>query len=319
MTFPSVKKTVLIGLESSTAWGTAVTADRDIGLVQDISENLSRELIETSGLGAIETQGVYTGNMDNSASVTLQYQHGRLFQYILGTVAHTNSGADWKHTFTVQDRAPSFTMETGEEGGTTDAVLIHGGNLIENAELSIGMNEVVTLKADMKNKVCTSTQTGLSAASVSTLTTFPANITTVSFDGVAATEVQNWSMKFEKKVEKSWGLQSITPQQGHAVELRFAFNGSLGFTDDTYQNLFLGGTIVSSSADPTRFYITMAGDNGTAYGSGQRNFTLTFTGCHMDKLDKAASVGGLVFIEVSGRGTFESLTTVDNLTDTGTW
>lgn len=81
----------------------------------------------------------------------------------------------------------------------------------------------------------------------------------------------------------------------------------------------MGGSLIASSADPTSFVVNLTADNGTAYGSGQRKLSLTLTACHMNSFNKTASVGGLIFVEIAGKGVFNEMYQIDNLNATSAY
>lgn len=314
MTYPGVVKTVLVGKEST--WGTAVTADKDIGIVTDISDNFSREVIESMGLGAIDVQHVTSGIVDVKSSVTVEFQHGRLLEYIFGSVAHAETTSDWKHTFTISNTPPSFTMESGNNL-STDTVLTGAGFLVETAEFSIALNEVLKLKVDVAGKTTASSDSA-SAAAIDTLIVYPHALCSVEINDVAATEVQNFSVKIVKKVERSGGLSSNLYQQGHSVELRIEWNGTLGFAAKTLQELWLGGSAPSGTSDPTVYDVTLIADNGTALGSGQRKLFLDIENNIGVTFDEVASVGNLTYFDIAGKGTLKECYNVDDISS-GTW
>ncbi len=315
MTYSSPQKTFLIGKES--AWGTAVTADKDVGLVQEVSDNLSREVIETMALGAIDTQKITSGMVDVGCSVTVEFQHGRLLEYVFGTVAHQLTSSDTKHTFTVNANPPSASIESSENSAS-DTVLTHEGMLVENAELSIALNETLKLKVDFKGQSTTST-TSAAAALIDNLAIFPHALVTITIDGTPATEVQNFSIKFVKKVERSGGLSSNLYQQGHGTELRFEYSGQLGFASEVYDKLFLGGsggaTTPSATADPAGFPLIFDADNGVTLGQGQRQVKVTLGNCINRSHDKVASIGNLIFVDIAGHGTLTEAFSVDDIVE----
>lgn len=312
MTYPGVSKTILIGTESS--WGTGGTADKDVGLVQDVSDNLSRDVKESLGIGAIDTQKVTSGIVDIGASITVEFQHGRLLEYIIGSVGHQETTSDWKHTFTVSSTPPSFIMESANNL-TTDTVLTGTGFLVESGELSIALNDTVKLKVDVKGKTTTSS-TSAAVAVLSTLIVYPHALVDIKINNASATEVQNFSIKAVKKVERSGGMKSNLFQQGHGTELRFEFSGTLGFQDETFQELFLGGSTPSATSDPTVYDILFNATNGTTLGSGRREIYWELENCIMDKFDEVASIGNLIFVDISGKGTLKSCFSVDDISDT---
>lgn len=317
MTANSARKTVIIAKEST--WGSAVTpTNKDVGLVQDINDNITREVIESMGLGSVQTQAVNTGMVDAGGSFTGEFQHSRVFEYILGTVTHTNSSSDYRHNFAVQDEAPSFTLMSGENN-TADSGLIFTGCLVENAELSLALNEVLKLKVDYRGKDVTSTST-VPEPIIDSLPLFPHPLCDVQFDSVSADEIQNITFKFKKKVEKPGGAGSNVPQQGHATELKFEVSGQLGFSNSNFDKLFISGTTtgttISTNSNPETTSIALIADNGVAYGSGQRHFEITLSNCQFSNWDKAASVGGLVFVDFTAMGTFSSCYGIDDITAT---
>jgi len=309
MTYPSATKTVLIGKE--TTWGTAVTADKDVGLVEEITDNFAREVIETLGLGAIDVQRIDGGIFDPGHSVIVQFQHGRLLEYVFGTVAHAQTSSDWKHTFTISTTPPSLTMESGNNL-TTDTVLTTAGLLVETAEVSVNLNEVVKLRVDLKGKTTTSSATA-AAAVIDNLPVFPHHMVTVSLNGGAIDEVQSFTMTITKTLERSGGMGTTLYQQGHATDIKFEWSGTFGFQDKTLQELYLGGT-TPATGNPTAFDVKFEADNGTALGSGQRNLTIELENNICTTFDETATLGSLTFFDMAGKGTLKEAFSVDDIT-----
>lgn len=311
MTYPSSNKVVLIGKEST--WGVSVTADKDVGVIQDITDDITREISEVMGLGSIETQQINSSNVEVNGSLTTKVNNGRLFEYIVGTVAHAETSGDWVHTFTINDNPPSFTLHSGLDS-TTDTVLTHAGCLVENAELTITQTEELSLKVDFKSKTTASTAAS-SADQTSSLITFPKALVTITINAIAEAEIQEFTITFAKRVERSFGIGSNLPQQGHGTELKMQFAGKLGFSSKTFQELFLGGTAPTDTGNPTVFTIDLDADNGTALGSGQRRVHLILGNCIMNKFTETATIGELVFVDFAGSGTFTSMTSTDNISN----
>ncbi len=315
MTYPGATKTVLIGKE--TTWGTPVTADKDIGLVQEVTDNLSREIIESMGLGAIDTQKITSGMVDVGSSVTVDFQHGRLLEYVFGTVAHdATSTPDIKHTFTISNTPPSLTLESGNNL-TTDTVLTHAGLIVESAEISTELDSTLKLKCDFKGKTTTSSDSA-SAAVLSSLSVFPHSLITVQINDVTATEVQSFSIKINKVIERSGGTGSNLYQQGHATELKIEWSGTLGFTAKTLQELWLGGTTPSATSDPTAYDVSLDATNGVAAASGLRQLFIDLENGIGTTFDEVATIGSLTFFDVAGAATLKECYSYDNIVE-GSW
>lgn len=310
MTYPGSAKTILIGKEAT--WGTAVTADKDVGVMSDDAGDLPREITEVLGLGKIEVLQVNTGNVSAAGTLTAKFQHGRLLEYAIGSVAHVETTSDWKHTFTAA-AAPSFTLESSEDG-TTDTARTFAGCLVETCEITVTNTQEVTLKVDWKGKTVAST--AVAAAQITdTLITFPKSLVTISLNAVAALEIQEFTITIEKKVVLSHGVGSNLPQQGHATSMKFKFAGKLGFQDKSWQEIGYGGTAPPDSANPTGIEVILDADNGVALGSGQRQLKITLENCQFSKTNVAATIEELVFIELAGSGTLKEAFSVDDISN----
>ncbi len=319
MAYPAQSKLVLIGAE--TAWGTETSVSNDPGMIiSDVSDNLSREVIESLGISNIETQKVTTGLLDVGLTMTGDYQHGRMFRYIIGTASASPTSNDDTHDFFISDNPESLTIESANNL-TTDESLVHTGMLVETAELSIALNENLKLSTTLKGKT-TKSKPSASAAITSTLAVFPHALCSVKINSVAATEIQNASITVTKVVQRSGGISSNLFQQGHGTEMKFGFSATLGFQSNIYNNLFLAGTTStptstvspSSTADPTSSTFELSATNGVTLGSGLRKIELILTSCQFSTFDKITTVGSLTFIDIAGVGTFSSLSTVDDIT-----
>lgn len=311
MTYPSPTKTLLISKEDT--WGTPVSATQNIGIITDTTASITQEIQESKSMGAITTQKVTGGMWGFPYSFTAEFQHGRILEYIFGSVSDGTTSSDEKHTFTISTTPPSATIEDGNNL-TTDTVLTYEGMLVEAAEFTVGLNEVLNMKVDWKGENVRSS-TSSAAASVPTLIVFPQALCHVSINGTEATEVQTFSIKITKKVELSGGIGSKLPQQGHATDIAFEFTGTLGFQDITFQELVLGGTSASAQADPTGRDVLLNCHNGVTLGNGRREFKLELENCLFTTFDEAASVGELTFIDLAGTGTLKECFTVDDIAD----
>ncbi|MCX8190561.1 MAG: hypothetical protein N3F05_05050, partial [Candidatus Diapherotrites archaeon] len=116
MTYLSKHAYVLIGKES--AYGTPVSCTKDVGKVQNITSDFNNNYRKIRGISSSDVQEFITGIFEASGSLEVKYQHGRLLEYIFGSVSHTQTTNDWKHTFTLTEALPSFTLEYGFDSAT---------------------------------------------------------------------------------------------------------------------------------------------------------------------------------------------------------
>jgi hypothetical protein len=135
---------------------------------------------------------------------------------------------------------------------------------------------------------------------------------------IEASEVQEASISITKAIERAGGMSSNIYQQGHATKCEFEFSCKLGYSDKTYQELFLGGTSPSATSDPTVWEFKINAHNGVTLGSGRRELSITLANCIAKSFTKPAGVGGLIFLEISGNGTLDECFSVDNIAS-GSW
>jgi len=307
MSNPSTLGYLLIGKE--TTWGTPVTADKDCGLlITSVTPGFEREIVSTQGLSSIEVQKITSGTVGSKLSLTGSLQHARLFDYILGEASHALTGSDTKHTFTIDNAPVSMTGETGINA-STDIVSKLDGLLCESAEVNVGLNKDLTISSNWLGAGLTNSASASSSV-ISTLPVFPQALCNVEVNGVAATEVQSATISINKVINRVAGTGSVDYQQGHATSIKFSFSATLGFSDKTYHDLLMGGT--TPDGTPTAFDFEILCDNGVTLGSGRREFVLGLQNC-MGSWDQAMEVEGIIFVEISGEGTFKECYSVDNI------
>jgi len=311
MTFPGQSKHFLIGKE--TTFGTGVSATRDIGIVTEISDDWAREIRKSPSLSSREVQSITGGMFDSNCSVTVEFQHGRLLEFVFGSVAHVETTGDWKHTFTIANGPPSMSAESADSL-VSDVVKTYAGLKAASAELNVAINEVLTLSVDFEGQsVVSSTSAGTSV--ISSLPVFEHSFCNVTIDGTAASEVQNFTVSIPLSLAKSGGIGSAQYQQIHSTGIDFEFTGTLGFTSEAYQEIMLGGSGGSTSIvnSPTGHTVILDCHNGVTLGSGRREFYLELGSCVWSGFTESASVNELVFVDVSGTGTLTSCFSVDNI------
>ena len=308
MTYGATDSRYLIGKETSYADGG--TPSKDIGLVTSVSDNNTREIIRISkGIGQRGLAAVFGGTIDSGDTVTFQFQHGRILEYVFGKVEHEQEATsdDWKHVFSLTTDNPTFASESSESG-TADSGTLKKGNAIDSFSLNIELNgvltgEFTTLAAEPEN-VTTAT-----SKVISSLPTFHHQNVKVKLDDVDIPEVQNFSINFEGVVQRAYGIGGPSAKQGGTLEANFTFNGTVGLSNNDYNTLFQGDT---------KCTIELVGDNGVAIGSGKRAINLKLKDCVLSQKNKVVSVGELIFVDIEGEGVLEKCETVDNIAS-GDW
>ncbi len=311
---PGSLHTILISKE--TTWGTAVDPSKDVGIVTDWNDGTKRIVIPISGAGAIEVQKIVTASVSTAGSMTVQLQHGRLFEFLVGNVGHSTSGSDTRHTFSIIDTAPSFTMDSGEQAtsqpSSAASEIRYEGCLAIAGELTFVLDDVLKLKMDWAGELPTSAA-AVETPVIDNLIVFPQGLIDVKLNGVSATMVQNATIRFLKTFVAVNGAKSNLMQAAFTTDLKFEFNAVLGFKDKTLQELGIGGSAPPGTSDPTGIEFEIIADNGVAFGSGQRNIQCVLENCQFTNTEKIGNVGGVTFLNLAGTGTLKTLITVDDI------
>lgn len=305
MTFGSAASRYLIGKEDS--YGSEATTDKLVGAVQEVTDNNSAEILRVpKGIGSRGLDQIERGTIDVGDSVTMHYQNGRIFEYALGSVSHSEDGDDWVHTFTLDSTVPSFTSEVSEEAGDNVEGTVKTGNMVDSFTVSIELNGLLTvafttLAADADKTDSPSTK------QTSDLYRFGHGDVSVYIDSdESIPEVQNFSISFEGAVTRAYGIGSKSAKQGASNEANFTFSGTVGISSNKYNELF---------NDATEHDVELVADNGKSLGSGQRKLDIKLTKCKLSNKEKAVSVGDLTFVDIEGEGILDTFETVDNISE----
>lgn len=299
----AVQHTYLIGKENT--WGAGGTLSYDVGIVTDVDKSISRETIIAQGIGDIEAHSNHSGVEEGTHTVTLQFQHGRIFDFIIGAASHQNTSSDTEHTFTVSDNPLSFAAETGSNISAGDVGFNLYGQMIESAELSIENNGLLMLSFTARGKAPLAVDSTISAHSTSTLPVFPSKLVTISLNGTAADFIQNFRVSFRKTLTPTDGVGTVQHLAMTASDLRIEFSGTLGFDDSTFHTHAISNNLTA---------ITFVADNGTSLGSGKRGLNLALNDIEISSFRETARVGSLTFVEISGIAKLNTLVTTDNIT-----
>ena len=85
------------------------------------------------------------------------------------------------------------------------------------------------------------------------------------------------------------------------------FSGTIGFEDNTYDAFLVNNNVTS---------INLVADNGVSLGSGKVGMDLDLDTVNITGATKTASVGNLVFYEISGAAKINTWTSTDDISST---
>ncbi len=301
-TLHSKDHTFLIGQEVT--FGTAVTADKDVGLVQSVTPSDTRELIEVYASGSREIQEIVASKFKASFDYEINMQNGRPLEYLFGTVGHALTGSDTKHTFSVASTLPSFTTETSYNSGT-DAVFKYDGCKMNSAVINLETNGILKMTPSVICQSVTSSASGASAAVVSSLKQLHYKHSTLS-TGTAASEtsvgnLQTFNLTVENNMVEVDSAGTFEVQELVASSFKMAFDFTMSFEDITEYDIFLGGSVPTLS--PTEKSALFNANNGVTLGSGRREFEIQLDGFLYEEVGTPTSVGEIIVQSFKGTAT----------------
>ena len=314
----SKNHTFLIGAEST--YGTAVTADKDVGLVQSFTPSDKRILDEVYASGSRQVQQLVPGKVEFTHDYEVDLQNGRPFEYLFGGVSHVETTGDWKHTFSIESTLPSFTIESSFNAAA-DSVFIYDGCKTGSGTINLDTQGILKgTFSGVSQGVDTSTSSA-SAAVISDLAVLHYKNSTLSV-GTADSEVnvgklQTFNLVIDNELIAVDQAGSVEICELVASNFSMKFDFTMTFEDMTQYEFFLGGT--SAAVSPTKQSAEFNANNGVTLGSGRREFNIQMDDFLYEEAGTPVSVGDLVI--ASFKGTATDLGTngcfyVDNVSNT---
>jgi len=317
---------VLIGKEDS-GWGTAATANKDVGLVQDLNWSPTVDYKKTWTFSSMALQQFASGKYGIRGTLDTVFQHGRLLQYIMGTVSNANSGSDYKHTYSLNSDDSSFTMEDGYNS-SSDIVNTLKGCKLDSLTLSLGLDGVLRQRCSFFARDVDPSGTSATAASIDNLpvlTDFHADLKWgTEGSETSLSNVQNFEITFNRVVGGEptlHGFNSRLAQAHEGNQFDVTYRFTLGFTSATQLQHLLGSTtgiLTTANTEITDKGLIFDIKNPTAYGSGQRALYIDLSDAHLVAGTHRHTLGNYIFQDFEGFAvTVDSMYSVDDIVSSG--
>ena len=287
--YATVQSYILIGKESD--WGTPVACSKDLGLVQSFIGKSRRDTIEGRSASARDVVSRTTSKVTYDLPLTCQFQHGRILEYVFGSVGHAGGSDPYTHTYTAANTLPSFTLENGYNS-TADSVMKYAGCRVNNFTMNFAESGV-TWTADMISK-SVAFSTSAQAAVVDTLEIHElSNLNfKVGVDGSEATltDVRDLTLTISNGLISGKGANDIEISTLAPGQRTYTMSGRARFSRDDEIYALLGGGYDTS---PTSF-----DDNATAFSaiidlqnSANRQFYFKSEDCQYASFDPVVDIG----------------------------
>ena len=309
--------TILIGKESQ--FGNAVSATKDVGLVQSFTPSDKRTIEEVYGAGSRQVQELVAAKSEISWDVDVNFQNGRLLEYVYGGVGHALTSSDTKHTFTIATTLPSMTIEDSFNT-TSDNVFIYDGSKINSSTINLDTNAVLKLSASGFSQGSSTATGAASAAVISSLAVLHYKHATLS-TGTADSEtsvgkLQTFNLVVENNIELIDASGTFVTQEMVEAALKISFDFTIMFENQTEYDIFQGGTTPQQS--PAKKGVEFNANNGVNLGSGRREFNAQFTEFLYEDVGTPVNVGESVIQSFKGIATdigTNGVFSVDNIAE----
>ena len=294
--------TFLIGQES--VYGTPVTADKDVGLVQNFTPSDKRTIEKNRASGSREIQELTAGKAEFNWDLELKLQNGRMFEYTFGSVAHALTSNDTKHTFSVASTLPAFTIESSFNTADDD-VFIYQGSKVDTAVINLDTNGILKGTFSGISQLPDTSTAAASAAVISALKVLAYKHATLS-TGTAGAEssvgkLQTFNLNITNTLEPIDAAGTFVTQELSEGDFEMAFDFTMIFDSLTEYNIALGGT--APALAPTEKSALFNANNGVTLGSGRREFEIQLDGFLYEEVGVPTTVGEKVVASFKGTAT----------------
>jgi len=285
-----------------TDYGTPVSTDKDVGVVSSFTPGRSRSVISVKRFNELEPHAFLDGDRQGSMNFNMQYQHGRIFDYVLGTAVHTTDSTDRIHTWDgLKKKIPSFTAVVSDI--ITPITYRWTGLRVSNLTIDVALNSSVKNKVQATGKWPTAfSQTP--RETTTDLPVFTDNDANLFINNVKTSMIQSANVTFAVSNAniKEIGSQDVVRMPTQSFQTTFKFQ--VGFTTNYYHTLF-------DDNETTTLRLEVLNDK--ALGSGRRGFILNLDNCKFTTFTEQINTGSNVFLDIAGNANFQKLQCFDNI------
>ncbi len=266
---------LLYGVE--TTYGDAVSTDTHIGLVQNTTPKINRNIKENVGLKGTTTGGQETakytlGTADTGLPVEFNPFDWGIMQYVLGSRTGAGSSAS-PFVYTRDNQVSSLTFSSNIDNDTTDRDFQVLGAKVGSMTIKASLGEPVSVTSDwLSGKIAkdTTIQTGVALPSNEII-----NFTGADLEIPNASSISNIIDSIEivinRGTELLFGVGSHTAKNALFKKFELRINFTVKYLDETLIELVMGGSTVLTTISETT--LTVVFDNGT-----NRTADFAFTG-----------------------------------------
>jgi hypothetical protein len=284
-------------------YGSVASGTRVFGLGQKVTHTRRNNMERLYGIGARNATTTVAKKYEGSASVEFVLSNPSIFRAIMGAVADGGSGPNsYTHTYTETNILPSFSILTGTEMGTNDAVMALLGCKVGSATITASADEVVKVRLECPYKTETLATSGIGSQVAETFTpyTFAQGLVEWSGGGGSIGVVTSFELTINHSLEGLWGIGSRLKNTDVEKIREYNIKMTVAFNDVTaLLTKFLGASGAPVAGTPAaQANIVLTFDSGSGTGLGSIVITLADVSFDEDTLPK--DVNEILKEDVSG-------------------
>ena len=301
------------GFESTL--GTVSTSfPRPFGHGVKLSRSLKNNMDPIYGLGARNASANVAKKLEGTCSVEFLLGAGETaiahggaswLRAVLGAVPTDGGATPYTHSYAESNTLASFSISTGVELGTGDAVLNLIGCQVNSCTISAAVDEVATVKLDCMYRTETMATSGIGSQVVPTEVPLTFAQGSITVAGTSVGYVQSVELTISNNLELIWGLGSRYSTASTAKTRKYDLKMNVVFSDVTLLLEKFYGKAATVDADdlltmnPAGVACVLTFTNGLT-SSSTRSIVFTFANLHLNEHSLPLDVNEVVKEDVSG-------------------
>ena len=297
-----------------TTFNTTVSTTKDLGIIGELSPDLNNNIIPVNQIGSREAAALVAGNFDGALSIDGTLSSGAPFEMFFGQATDAETTGNYKHTFIdtsstelVLSLLKSYSISENYDS-VSDIGVLYGGCSMNSLDLSITLNEVVSISGELLAANATnSASIGTKVLNTTTPLSFSQCYlsTGVLSSEVAQNLVSDFSISLANNIDYNdiRGIGSRIAQGALPKMLEITGDFTMKFANTTEANRFLGGSSAVTTGTPAPTSIIFNAHNGVTLGSGRIELYIRLVDCQYESLGRTISSDGIVEESYSYRAT----------------
>jgi len=284
MAIGTAQSYIQYGWEVATTYGTeTILYDKVFGSGQTATPTLRNNFTKISGVGDRNITSATAGKVEGAARVECNMANPWWIYAVLGTVSSDGGATPYTHTYVESDTLISFSMEIGNELGTTDSARALLGCVVNSCTLSCSIGDPVKLSFDILYSTEAEDATLDATPTVETFDTYFFQQGTLTI-GSAVTAMQSVNLTINNNVELTYGIGSRIAVGAIPKKREYNLSFTAAYEDDDWLELAYGqaASPIDDVVPVANASMTLVFTNGLTLAN-ERTITITLANIYFDQ------------------------------------